>query len=150
MYSKAKAAQLKEKFWTSFGRYMHPVPNSAGERINWINYKTGKKDVFIRLQADNKLATIALVLQHNDLELRQKLYTLLQSFNESLQQPAAYNWQWFPETFNEYGKSVAKIEAGIAGVNIFNEQSWPVIINFLKPYLIALDAFWNEVKEWMD
>ena len=41
MYTKQEAAQLRKEFWTAFGQYMKPVPTEDGEKVNWINYKTG-------------------------------------------------------------------------------------------------------------
>src|SRR6478609_11755981 len=51
MYSKKEAGELKQEFWTKFGQYMNPIPSSDYEQVNWINYKTGEKDIFIRMHA---------------------------------------------------------------------------------------------------
>ena len=57
MYSKSEASQLKQEFWTSFGQYMSPVLSAEGEKLNWINYKTGEKDIFFKMKANNKKST---------------------------------------------------------------------------------------------
>ena len=54
MYSKHEASQLRQEFWTPFGRYMQPVLSSEGERVNWINYKTGAKHIYFRMDAGTK------------------------------------------------------------------------------------------------
>ena len=56
MYSKAEVTQLRQAFWTALGQYMAPVPSAEGDTTNWINYKTGVKHVYFRMQADNQLA----------------------------------------------------------------------------------------------
>ena len=66
MYSKQEASQLRQAFWTAFGQYMLPVPSGEGEKVNWTNYKTGEKDLYFRMNADNKQATIAIELTHKD------------------------------------------------------------------------------------
>ncbi len=47
MFSKQEASQLRKDFWTAFGLYMRPIPSAEGDKINWINYKTGEKDIFL-------------------------------------------------------------------------------------------------------
>ena len=41
MYSKQELSRIREEFWTSFGRYMQPILSADGEKVNWVNYKTG-------------------------------------------------------------------------------------------------------------
>ena len=73
MFSRQEASQLRKEFWTAFGLYMKPVPSSEGEKINWINYKTGEKNVIFKMDASNKEATIAIELTHQD-KVIQQLY----------------------------------------------------------------------------
>ena len=49
MFSRQEASQLRKEFWTAFGTYMKPVPSAEGEKVNWLNYKTGEKDVFFKM-----------------------------------------------------------------------------------------------------
>jgi hypothetical protein len=42
---------------------------------------------------------------------------------------------------------VSRIYTAAEGVNIYRKEDWPAIISFFKPRIIALDAFWTEVKE---
>ena len=74
MYSKTEITQLRQAFWTTFGQYMQPVPSADGGPINWINYKTGLKHVYFRLQADNRHATIGIELTHPDAGLRELFF----------------------------------------------------------------------------
>ncbi|MGZ8552516.1 MAG: DUF4268 domain-containing protein, partial [Chitinophagaceae bacterium] len=64
MYSKQEASLLRKRFWTQFGQYMRPLPGADGETVNWLNYKTGIKDLYFRMDADSKQATIAIELRH--------------------------------------------------------------------------------------
>lgn len=65
MYSKQEASKLKQQFWTSFGLYMQPVPSANGEKVNWINYKTGIRHVSFRMNAGDH-ADISIELSHPD------------------------------------------------------------------------------------
>jgi hypothetical protein len=74
VYSKAEATQLRQAFWTTFGQYMAPVPSAEGVPTNWINYKTGLKHVYFRMQADNRLASIGIELTHPDAGIRELFF----------------------------------------------------------------------------
>jgi hypothetical protein len=65
---------LRQAFWTAFGQYMLPILSADGAKINWINYKTGVKDVSFKMNADNKIAIIAIELTHADVELQQLFF----------------------------------------------------------------------------
>ncbi len=70
MYTKQQASGLRQAFWTAFGQYMSPILSADGEKISWINYKTGMKDVFFKMNAANKFADIAIELTHADVEVQ--------------------------------------------------------------------------------
>ena len=74
MYTKQEAAQLRKEFWTTFGQYMKPVPTEGGEKVNWINYKSGDKHIRFTMQADQYKAIIAIEITHPDIDIQQ-LYT---------------------------------------------------------------------------
>ena len=50
---------------------MSPVLLAEGEKVNWINYKTGEKNISFRMHAENKNAIIAIELNHKDKEIQQ-------------------------------------------------------------------------------
>ena len=74
MYSKEEAKKLKQEFWTAYGQYMALTPSADGERVNWVNYKTGIKHLYFRMDATNKVVTIAVEMTHPDAGIRQLMY----------------------------------------------------------------------------
>ena len=52
---------------------MSPIPSAEGEKISWVNYHTGLKDVYFRMDAGKNSAMISISLEHTDPEL-QELY----------------------------------------------------------------------------
>lgn len=144
MYSKQDASKLRHEFWTAFGKYMALHLSSAGERINWCNYKTGVKGIQFKLNVDKSLATIGIWI--GDDTATGKLYSQFKQFKNVLEGFTGESWTWVPQQKNEAGKLFSSIETALSRVNIFNKEDWPSIISFLKPRIIALDAFWNEVK----
>jgi Domain of unknown function (DUF4268) len=150
MYTKQEASAIKRKFWTTLGLYMKPVPSAWHEKVNWLNYKTGIKDVYFRMHADNKVARISIELTHGDSMIRQIFFDHFTAMKGMLHAELEEEWDWIPEAIDEWGKPVSLIQTELPGINVMNEKTWPDIIAFFKPRLIALDSFWGDVKDSME
>ncbi len=146
MFSKEEASKLKEQFWITFGKYMKPVPSAEGLFINWVNYKTGVKHIYFRMDAEQKYASIAIEIAHPDAGVRALLFEQFEAFRLILESALPESWDWQPVAINNFGKEVARIEIVVPNLSVYNQQQWPAIIAFLKPRIIALDEFWVDVK----
>ena len=146
MYAKSEAAAIRQEFWTNLGRYMSPVFSSEGEKVNWINYKTGEKNIAFRMQADNHSAIIAIEISHKDPVIREVYYEQFLQFRKFMEEASGEEWTWMKEITDETGKKFSRISREISRVNIYNKDDWPSLITFFKHRLIVLDAFWNQVK----
>lgn len=147
MYSRQEAAQLRQSFWTSLGQYMTPVPSAEGLKINWVNYKTGVKDLYFKMLAEGNTARIAIVIGHSSEARRQEFFLQLQQVEHLLRDAVQEEWQWELLVQDENNKTVSRIASSLEGVNIYRKEDWPAMISFFKPRMIALDVFWSEVKE---
>lgn len=143
MYSKTEVTQLRQAFWTTFGQYMQPVPSAEGLPTNWINYKTGLKHVYFRLQADGKRASIGIELTHLDADMRELFFEQFQALKTMLEETLGETWIWEADTLDANGQPIGRIYQELAPVNLFNRDDWPRLISFFKPRLIALDEFWS-------
>ena len=147
MYSKQDASLVKKKFWTSLGQYMRPLPGASGEAVNWLNYKTGVKHLYFRMDADKQQASIAIELKQDDATIRHHYLQQLQQVKGILEQITGEQWEWISDEPDEHGNMISRIGTTLRSINIFNEADWPAIISFLKPRMIALDEFWDLVRE---
>jgi len=146
MYSRQEASQLKQEFWTNFGQYMNPILSSDGDKINWINYKTGEKDIAFRMEADNKKARIAIELNNKDKDIQQLYFEQFAELKTIFKGIINEEWIWKLHTFDEHGKLISKIFKEKPGISVFRKEDWPALISFFKPRIIALDEFWSSVK----
>lgn len=145
MYSKQESSRLRQEFWTVFGQYMAPVLSAEGEKINWINYKTGEKDIRFHLQAASKKAEIAIQFTHRDPGIRALYFDQLTQVKPLLHEALNEEWQWFP-VMNIEGRELSAVVKQMNGVNVLNREDWPALISFFKPRIIALDEFWSSAK----
>jgi hypothetical protein len=150
MYTKEQASQLRQAFWTAFGQYMGPVISADGLRTNWINYKTGVKHIYFKMQADNKAASISIDITHPDKELQQLFFEQFVTYKNILKGAVNEDWQWQLHTSDEYGKTISRIFTEISPVSIYQKEDWPKLISFFKPRIIALDESWSTAKDLFD
>jgi hypothetical protein len=146
MYPKLETSRIKQEFWTRFGQYMTPVLSAEGERINWVDYKTGERNISFKMEADNRSASIAITLDHPDEQIRDLYFEQLLEQKNMLHAVTDQEWNWQRSVRDETGKTVSKVYQTLEGVSIFRQEDWPGIISFLKQRIIALDAFWSQAK----
>jgi hypothetical protein len=146
MYSKAEVTQLRQAFWTALGQYMAPVPSAEGDTTNWINYKTGVKNVYFRMHADNRRASIGIELLHPDAGIRALFFEQFEELKTLLHEALGETWTWEPDTTDANGLPLSRIYKELAPANLFSRDDWPALISFFKPRLIALDAFWSDAQ----
>lgn len=125
---------------------MTPVLSAEGERLSWVNYKTGEKNIFFRLHADNKNAVIAIELTHNDTGIQQLYFEQFLQLKKLLEDAVGEEWIWLLHTTDDYGKTISRIYTELQRVSIFKREDWPKLISFFKPRIVALDEFWSNVK----
>ena len=146
MYSKAEVSQLKQEFWTIFGQYMSPLRSADGEKINWVNYKTGIRQIRFTMQAEKNSAMIAVIITANDTLTRELYFDQFIQLKHLLKNELGEDWLWQSETIDEFGKNISTISTELTEASIYKKEDWPQLISFFKPRIIALDAFWSNVK----
>jgi len=136
MYTRGESSQIKQEFWTTFGKYMAPIRSAEGMRINWINYRTGVKDVYFRMETLTTSASIFISMEHKDEGIRELFYEQFLELKLMLEDAVGEAWTWQP----------ARIIKELPNTSVFNREQWPELITFFKPRIIALDSFWENAK----
>lgn len=146
MYTRQQASQIKQQFWTVFGKYMSPVLSAGGEKINWINYKTGVRFIHFKMDVNKDTACIGIEIIKKDPVVAKQLYEKFMLLQDGLEQSLGEKWICEPHSIDEYGLPLSRIVCQLPGVSVFNQTHWPQIISFLKPRIINLDNFWCHHK----
>lgn len=147
MYTREQASQIRQEFWTTFGQYLSPQLSSEGVKVNWLNYKTGLKNVYFKMDSNKNTTWIAIEITHPDAGIRELFFEQFEEFKDMLNNTLNEDWVWEKHAVDEYGKTISRIIKKLDGVNVLNKEDWPKLISFFKPRIIALDEFWNDVKD---
>ncbi|WP_152981652.1 DUF4268 domain-containing protein [Hymenobacter sp. AT01-02] len=129
---------------------MQPVPSAEGVPTNWINYKTGLKHVYFRMQADNRHATIGIELTHPDAGIRELFFEQFQQLRNMLNETTDEAWVWEADGVDANGQPYSRIYQELRPINLFNREDWPQLISFFKPRIMALDEFWSSAQYAFD
>ena len=146
MYSREQSAIMRQAFWTRFGKYMAPIPSATGEKVNWVNYKTGISQLYFRMNATKDDAYIGIEIHQRKALHAEQVYKQWLLLCPMFEAAIGESWTWEPNYSNETGQVHSRIYATLPDVNVFVEADWPAIISFLKPRMLALDAFWADHK----
>ena len=141
MFTKEEASKLKSEFWTTLGQYLKPVPSVDGEKVNWINYKTGVKGIQYKMNAEKNYAFAGVDI----LGTEDRRNQLLQVF-ETLSEQLSPNLIWVQDAETDSGELVHRLYNDAEEISIFRKADWPELISFFKENIIAFDKFWVENK----
>jgi hypothetical protein len=145
MYTKEQSSLIKQEFWTIFGKYMTPIRSSEGLRVNWINYKTGIKDVYFRMETLGESASISISIEHTDAGIRDLFFEQFLELKLMLEESLKEKWTW-QRDISVNGRMISRIIKELPNTSVFNKDQWPGLIQFFKPRIIALDAFWENAR----
>ena len=119
-------------------------------KTNWINYKTGVKYVYFRMQADKGVASVSIEISHPDAGIQELFFEQFLELKNILNGYLNEAWEWQLHATDENGKVISTISRELTAVSIYNQSDWPALISFFKPRIIAVDEFWSDAKYSFD
>jgi hypothetical protein len=147
MISKEEKKERNTSFWTSFQKEMRNVKSSNGRGINWINYPTGVKDIYIRMETTGKNTLFCIEIQPKDEGVRSILWEQMTELRKVMrdQMGEATGWNEFDHIFAE--RTVSRIYWEDISLNFYLDEDLMKIKSFLREKLVAFDIFYQEYKE---
>jgi hypothetical protein len=147
VFSKEEAKILRIEFWTAFGVYMRKHTSQLDQRQKWVNYKTGVKDIFFRMDAYGKGATFSIELHAVDAGIRALFFAQFEEFQQYLHASTEAEWTWEAEFVQDDGKAISRIYRNLTDVSLYNKSDWGVIFAFFEACIVPLDSVWADCSE---
>ena len=119
----------------------------AHHKAKWMNYRTGLKDVYFRLETDGRVARVAIDIQHEDLEIRALFYEQFTELKRMLEESMEETLVWDEAYPLHNGLTVSRIYFEEQGHNFYLKENWPAIFQFFERYSVRFDAFWDDFRE---
>jgi len=147
MFSREEKKAFRKEFWTAFGVFMRKHTPLSHPKVKWLNYRTGVKDLYFRLEADGKKVRISIDLQHHDEGIRALFWEQWLELKKMLEANTDSSWEWEQEYYNpEIRQDVSRIGIEKVGLNCFNKEHWSEAFHFFEKYIVGLDEFWADFR----
>ena len=138
MFSREESRQLRQQFWTSFGK---SFPRK------WILYDTKIKGFSFKFHFDKNSALVALDLE-DDLENRINCWEKLVALKSILKNDYLPNAIYEEEYYLENGKEISRIFVPLEqNVSIHNKNTWREVMEFFNEKMSSFEAFFVEYQE---
>lgn len=138
MFSKEESRQLRQEFWTSFGK---SFPRK------WLLYNTKIKGVSFKFHFDKTSALIALDLEdhlENRINCWEKLLALKNILHKDYLPNAIYKEEYFLDNHKEISRIYIPLDQK---VSIHNKSTWRDVMEFFNTNMILFEAFFNEYRD---
>jgi hypothetical protein len=106
----------------------------------------GIPNIYCRLQIDQKKASFAIEIQHQDKDLRAIFYEQIEEFKKLLQTALNTELIWEPHYKNDENIEIARIYKELHGVSVYDKNTWLVAFTFFENIIVPFDTFWEEIK----
>jgi len=141
MFSKEEAKQVRQDFWTFFGKRYDR---------KWTLYNTKIKDVVLKFSMEDSRAIVSVDIEHDDELFRHYYFEKFESFksimceeiNEDLIFDKAYELK--------SGKIISRIYIFMDGVKITRKTDWPDVYEFFHENMDKLESFFWEYKDFIE
>jgi len=147
MYKKEEVREIKTQFWSEFKSYMSGTRSSSGRAMNWLNYPSDIRFIYIRVDVDTTGARLYFDIQAKDEGVREIIWEQMYELKGMLEAAMGTKGQWIKDARSESVPAFNRIMWEYEGVSIFKPEDYPVIFAFLKDRLIHFDAFYQDFKD---
>lgn len=147
MFSKEELKEKNTTFWNAFKAISKKHQSSEGRRINWVNYPTHVKPLYIRLHADQNTARFSIEIQDKDEGIRNLICEQFTELKKVLEAEMPRKGNWIENAENSAHQEIGRIYWEINGVNMYTLKDHKKIFNFLMEHLLGFDRFYAVYKE---
>lgn len=147
MLSKTEQKEKNSIFWGAFKVKMKKHMSSTGRRINWLNYPTEARELYLRLHADGRSCSVNFDIQSKDDGVRELVWEQMGELKAVLLAEIKDEGEWIEHYVMPDNRTISRIKWERTDLNYFNEEDIPGIHDFLKEKIIAFDRFYQEYKD---
>ena len=110
MLPKEERKALNEAFWAGFKTHMRACMSSSGRRINWINYPTGVKDVYMRMEVDAHGVRLCFDVQPKDDGIRSIIWEQMTELKAVMDSTMGTEAIWVESSHYWNGRLISRIK----------------------------------------
>ena len=134
-------------FWDDFRKQMRNLKSSNGRRINWISYPSDVKNIYIRMEVEGRGVRLCMDIQPKDDGVRAILFEQMTELKNLLEKTMSCETIWLEHFTTKEGSTISRIMWENNNLSFYNDEDWPLIVDFLSHQLVEFDLFYQEFKD---
>ncbi|OFZ58561.1 MAG: hypothetical protein A3D92_19355 [Bacteroidetes bacterium RIFCSPHIGHO2_02_FULL_44_7] len=127
--------------------HMRKHRSSNGKPMNWVNYPSDVKDIYIRLEVDGEGVRLCVDIQPKDDGIRAIIWEQFTELKTVLLQEMEVDPIWNESSHSIGGKQVSRVYWETRDLNYYRDEDIPQIQDWLEDKLLRFDRFYQEYKE---
>jgi hypothetical protein len=147
MFSKEERKAVNAAFWTRFKEKAGVNKGADGKRINWVNYPTRLKQIYVRLHADTEIARFSIDIQDKNEGVRLLIWEQFTELKKVMDQEMILPAVWEEKTLNSAGQSISRISWTLEDVNMYTKEDQHRIYDFFILLSVRFDCFYSTYDE---
>lgn len=147
MLSKEELKVKNTKFWSDFRRHMNHEKSVSGRQLNWINYPTEIKDIYLRMEYDHTGARLCFDIQPKNDGVRSIVWEQMEELKKVLEDAMKMETVFNKDSHEYNGRKISRIQWEDNTLNFFNDDDSEKAFEFFKNALLKFDGFYQEYKD---
>lgn len=140
MFSKEESRQVRQQFWTSFGK---SFPRK------WLLYNTKIKDVSFKFTFETKKAMVSLDVEDSRLEKRIEIWEKITALKNILMKEYIADLIFEDCYLLDNGKEISRMYVQLDNVSVHNKNTWQHTMEFLYHNMDRLESFFYEYEDYL-
>lgn len=147
MFSKDEEKALKGAFWGTLTTKIQKYRSANGRRVNWFKYRTGLNEIYVRTEVDQHGCKICIDLQFKNSGIRELFYEQFLETKTVFENTMISPVIWQPNYEHGYGTEVSRISVENTTTNLYRQEDWPEMHQFIITHLRRVDEYWVDFGE---
>ncbi|AXT59104.1 DUF4268 domain-containing protein [Aquimarina sp. AD10] len=140
MFSKDESKQIRQEFWTSFGK---EYPKK------WVLYNTKIKDLSLKFTFTTKKALVSIDVEPYDEIIKEYYYDKLVSLKNILISEYISDIIYDQNYQLDNEKVISRVYVVLDNVSIHNRNTWEKTMQFLSQNMTKLEEFFIEYSDYI-
>lgn len=149
MYSKEVSKKIRLQYWNRFKSWSGRKRIKQGKKGRWMMNDTGMKQLKLKFHFDEQIAQACIEVDTKNLDKRIEIWEKLESLRSILEKKAAFQLQWALDYQLDNGKTVSRVYDQMNNVNIYNNECWKTVNDFLFSRMSVLEEFYIEYRDYI-
>ncbi|WP_107038910.1 DUF4268 domain-containing protein [Brumimicrobium mesophilum] len=147
MFTKEEQKTVNAAFWTRFKEQAGVNKGANGKKVNWVNYPTHLKQLYVRLHTDTEIARFSIDVQAKDDGVRAIIWEQMTELKKVMEEEMNSSGLWEETAYNSAGQTISRISWTLEDVNMYVKEDQDKIFGFFIPLLVGFDRFYTTYDE---